>query len=77
MTATAREAEDLTAALGAFDDRILSWLANWEPETCAVVAGLIARPYASGAASVARRNQGYWLDASHRVTCRRFRGNGD
>lgn len=25
--------------LGAFDVRILVWLANWEPETCAVVAG--------------------------------------
>jgi hypothetical protein len=29
--------------LGAFDRRIVSWLAGWEPETCAVVAGLIAR----------------------------------
>ena len=26
---------------GAYDDRILSWLAEWEPETCAVIAGLI------------------------------------
>jgi hypothetical protein len=40
-------------------------------------AGLIARPYAPGAASVARRDQGYWLGASHRVTCRKFHGNGD
>jgi hypothetical protein len=29
--------------LGAFDHRIVAWLAAWEPETCAVVAGLIAR----------------------------------
>jgi hypothetical protein len=30
-------------ALGAFDRLIVSWLAGWEPEMCAVVAGLIAR----------------------------------
>ena len=35
-------------ALGAFDTRILAWLAGWEPETCAVVAGLITRAHASG-----------------------------
>jgi hypothetical protein len=35
-------------ALGAFDVRIVSWLAGWEPGTCAVVAGLISRAYAAG-----------------------------
>jgi hypothetical protein len=36
--------------LGPYDDRILSWLAEWGPETCAVVAGLITRA-ADGPAS--------------------------
>lgn len=29
--------------LGAYDERIVRWLAGWEPETCAVIAGLITR----------------------------------
>jgi len=29
--------------LGAYDRRILAWLAGFEPQTCAVVAGLITR----------------------------------
>ncbi len=29
--------------LGAYDHRILLWLANWEPETIAVIAGIISR----------------------------------
>ena len=29
--------------LGAYDQRILAWLAEWEPQTCAVIAGLITR----------------------------------
>ena len=29
--------------LGAFDAKILTWLANYEPETCAVITGLITR----------------------------------
>lgn len=40
--------EALSAAgvgLGAYDHRILLWLAGWEPQTCAVVAGLIARAH--------------------------------
>ena len=46
--------DDVIAAagveLGAYDLRILGWLAGWEPATCAVVAGLITRahPPASG-----------------------------
>jgi hypothetical protein len=31
--------------LGAYDQRILRWLAGWEPATCAVVAGLISRAH--------------------------------
>jgi hypothetical protein len=35
--------------LGADDARILGWLANYEPETCAVITGLITRANASDA----------------------------
>jgi len=35
--------------LGAYDHRILLWLAEWEPSTCAVVAGLIRRAHEAGA----------------------------
>jgi hypothetical protein len=41
--------------LGGYDRRILEWLAGWEPETCAVVAGLIARAHAGGKADLARK----------------------
>jgi hypothetical protein len=34
--------------LGAFDSRVLGWLANYEPETCAVIAGLISRAHGDG-----------------------------
>ena len=37
---------------GTFDRRILGWLANYEPETCAVIAGLISRA-AGGAGQLA------------------------
>ena len=33
---------------GAFDSRILGWLANYEPETCAAIAGLISRARGDG-----------------------------
>jgi hypothetical protein len=36
---------------GAYDTRILVWLAGWEPSTCAVIAGLITRAHASQAES--------------------------
>jgi hypothetical protein len=36
--------------LGAYDRRILGWLAGWEPTTCAVVAGIIARAAAGAPA---------------------------
>jgi hypothetical protein len=39
--------------LGAYDHRILLWLAGWEPSTCAVVAGLIARAASPEAAKLA------------------------
>jgi hypothetical protein len=38
-------------SIGAFDARILAWLAGWEPETCAVLVGLITRAHAAGLAS--------------------------
>lgn len=34
--------------VGAYDHRIIEWLAGWEPATCAVVAGLIARAAEGG-----------------------------
>jgi hypothetical protein len=34
--------------LGAYDEKMVSWLAGWEPTTCAVVAGLIIRAHAAG-----------------------------
>ena len=34
--------------LGAWDKRIVDWLAGWEPETVAVVAGLITRAHEAG-----------------------------
>jgi hypothetical protein len=35
--------------LGDYDSRILTWLANWEPATCAVIAGIITRASQGGA----------------------------
>ena len=35
---------------GAYDHRILTWLAGWEPQICAVVAALITRAHAAGLA---------------------------
>jgi hypothetical protein len=43
--------EALAAAgveLGAYDHRIVGWLSNWEPQTCAVVARLITRAHQAG-----------------------------
>jgi hypothetical protein len=36
--------------VGAYDDAILGWLSRYEPATCQVIAGLIRRAYAAGAA---------------------------
>ena len=39
--------------LGHYDQRVVRWLAGWEPELCAVVAGLIRRAHESGRAAAA------------------------
>ena len=39
--------------LGAYDRHILAWLAGWEPQTVAVIAGLISRAHEAGRAAVA------------------------
>ena len=42
--------EACTAAgveLGAYDHRVIQWLAGWDPQTCIVVAGLIERAAAA------------------------------
>ena len=41
--------------VGAYDHRILTWLAGFEPETCAVVAGLITRAHQAGTAVTGER----------------------
>lgn len=47
-----REACERTGVtLGAYDSRILAWLGDWEPETCAVLVGLITRAHATGRAT--------------------------
>jgi hypothetical protein len=34
--------------LGDYDRRVILWLSQWEPQACAVVAGLIGRAHADG-----------------------------
>lgn len=46
--------------LGAYDARILAWLAGWEPQTCAVIAGLIRRAHEAGKAAVAEGTVTEW-----------------
>ena len=48
MLAAACEAAGVTT--GAYDERILVWLAGYEDSICAVVAGLIARAREAGKA---------------------------
>jgi hypothetical protein len=36
--------------VGAYDDRILVWLAGFRPQECAVIAGLITRAHEAGRA---------------------------
>jgi hypothetical protein len=43
--------------LGAFDRRVLAWLAGFERATCAVVAGIITRAAAGGRAAVLNESQ--------------------
>jgi len=38
-----RACEAAGVQLGAYDLRVLRWLASWEAEMCVVVAGLVAR----------------------------------
>jgi hypothetical protein len=38
-----RACTDAGLKLGAYDVHILGWLSDWEPQTCAVVCGLILR----------------------------------
>lgn len=40
--------QDASVQLGAYDRRILAWLAGWEPETVQVVIGLISRAAQGG-----------------------------
>ena len=42
--------EGADVELGAYDLQILAWLAGWEPQVCAVVAGLITRARSHGEA---------------------------
>jgi hypothetical protein len=48
--------------LGAYDRRILDWLAGYEDSICAVVAGLVARAHAAGAASAQSRSSAAQLE---------------
>lgn len=43
--------EQAGVILGTYDARIVAWLAGWEPEACAVVAGLITRAHEAGKAA--------------------------
>ncbi len=44
--------EDAGVVPGAYDDRILRWVAGFEPQACAVVAGLITRAHQAAVGSV-------------------------
>jgi hypothetical protein len=44
---------DAGIAVGTYDSRILHWLAGYEDSTCAVIAGLVGRAHAAGAAILA------------------------
>ena len=47
------------------DARILTWLAHWEPETCAVVAGLITRTMSLDARQTVQQKRGVRLKNIH------------
>jgi hypothetical protein len=77
--------DEAAAALGAFDLSTLTWLADFTPETCAVVASLITRAHEAGRAAgraeadperpVASRCECGGL-ASHQERCRWREGYG-
>ena len=43
--------------LGAYDHRIVEWLANWEPQTVAVIAGWVQRASQADGEAAARADQ--------------------
>lgn len=43
-----RACEEAGVTLGAYDARILAWLAGWEDGACGVIAGLVTRAAAKG-----------------------------
>ena len=47
-----RACEAAGVVTGRYDDRIIEWLSGWEPQMCAVVAGLITRAYEAGLGDV-------------------------
>jgi hypothetical protein len=49
--------------LGAYDERIIGWLAGYEPGTCAVIAGLIARAHAAQPPALTETQLATVLDA--------------
>jgi hypothetical protein len=49
--------------LGAYDHRILVWLAGWEPQLCAVTAGLISRAGNASGTLLSASDQATVLDA--------------
>ena len=52
--------------LGAFDRRVLAWLSGWEPQVCAVVAGLVTRAHAAGRAA---GRPGIWQPTGRLTAC--------
>lgn len=46
--------EAASVKVGAYDHRILIWLADFEPEACAVIADLITRAHEAGTAAYRR-----------------------
>ena len=61
--------EAASVKVGAYDHRILIWLRGFEPETCAVLAGLITRGYQAGTAMTGERP--VTLTAAQAATVRR------
>jgi hypothetical protein len=47
-------------ALGAYDARVLAWLGSWEPQTCAVIAGIIRRACEAGKTAAAEGTVTQW-----------------
>ncbi len=40
--------------LGGYDHRIITWLAESEPQACAAIAGIVTRAHAAGATATGR-----------------------